>query len=155
MRDRYLRYFRSRRPRPPENGEPETDRTAFEAQIRAAFPPPPVSDALQARVAEICRAAAAPESRGRPAVRNRRLWMRTARWGTLGLAATALAIVWLSGRSDSTVLAAVLHAMAAAPVVHVVGIGDRGTYLEEWIADGAGMALNNQEREKEEILVDD
>src|SRR5205814_9524023 len=101
MRDRYLRYFSSRRPRPPENGETETDRTAFEAQIRAAFPPPPVSDALQARVAEICRTTAAPDSRGRPAARNRRLWMRTARWGTLGLAATALAIVWLSGRSDN------------------------------------------------------
>src|SRR5207244_8780792 len=98
-----------------------------EAPIRAAFPPPPVSGALQARVAEICRAAAAPESRGRPAVRNRRLWMRTARWGTLGLAATALAAIWLSGRSDSTVLAAVLHAMDAAPAIHISVAGDDGT----------------------------
>lgn len=155
MRDRYLRYFRSRRPRPPEHGETETDRPAFEAQIRAAFPLPPVSEALQTRVVEICRAAAAPESRGRPAARNRRLWMRTARWGTLGLAATALAIVWLSGRSESDAVAAVLQAMAAAPVIHVVGTGDRGSRQEIWIADGVGSYLRAQDHEKEETLVDD
>ena len=155
MRDRYLRYFRSRRPRPPENGQPETDRTAFEAQVRAAFPPPPVSDALQARVVEICRAAAAPESRSRPALQNRRLWMRNARWGTLGLAATALGIFWLSGRSESDAVAAVLQAMAAAPVIHVVGTGDLGSRKEIWIVDGVGSYLRAQDHEKEVTLVDD
>jgi hypothetical protein len=98
MRDRNLQFFRSRRP--PEPAEPETDGSALEAQIRAAFPSPAVSDALRARVAGTCRAAAAPDHAGsHPAARNRRLWMRTARWGTLGLAAAALAIVWVSGRS--------------------------------------------------------
>src|SRR5438270_6701518 len=104
MRDLYPRFFRSRRP----PVAPETDETAFEAQVRDAFPRPAVSDALQARVAEVCRAAAAPESQGQWwAGRNRRLWMRTARWGTLGLAAVALAIVWLTGRSDEAAVAAV------------------------------------------------
>jgi hypothetical protein len=82
--------------------------------------------------------------------------MNTARWGTIGLAATAVAIAWLSGRSgDSAAVAAVLQAMASAPVIHVVGIGDRGSRSEEWIADSVGMAYHNRDSEKEEILVDD
>src|SRR3989441_8992219 len=45
--------------------------------------------------------------------------------------------------------------MAAAPVIHAVGTGDRGSYEEIWIADGVGSYVHAQDREKEETVVDD
>jgi hypothetical protein len=103
MRDRYPRFFRSRRP--PEAETRETDGTAFEAQVRAAFPRPAVPDALQARVAELCRAAAAPESQvqGQAAWR-RRLRIRAAEWGVLGLVVVVLVAImaplWSGGARE-------------------------------------------------------
>jgi hypothetical protein len=151
MASRYLRYFRSR------TTNLETDDAILDGQVRAAFPHPETSPALQTRVAELCRAAAAPDSQERGlAAAKRRLWMNAARWGTIGLAATAVTVAWLSGRSgDSAAVAAVLNAMASAPVIHAVGIGDRGSRSEEWIADGVGLAYHSRDSEKEEIMVDD
>jgi hypothetical protein len=158
MRDLYRRFVRLGRRRPPSDPgqEPELIPPALAEEVRAAFPRPEVTDALRSRVAGLCRDAAAPGALDRRPDRwNRRMLMRTARWGSLGLAATALAIVWMSGRSSSDVLAATIHAMEAVPVIHVVSTGDRGGHGEVWVVDGVGSYIHSVGREDQTFDVDD
>lgn len=158
MRNRFLQRYALLRRRPPSDGAPETDLIPahLERQVRAAFPCPEVSDALRSRVAHICAEAVdtAPPGRTRPAW-NRRRWMHTARWASLGVAAAALAVAWMSDRPGAEALAATIRAMESVPVIHVVSRGDRGYRGETWIVNGVGMATHSRQHDLETVIIDD
>ena len=104
MRDRYRHLFARRRP--PSSPEQDVIPPSLEREVQTAFPRAAVSDELRTRVTQICREAveAVPPER-RPFAWNRRGWMRIARWGTLAVAAAALAVIWRGDRPTRQVLA--------------------------------------------------
>jgi hypothetical protein len=118
------------------------------------------SSALQARLVTIAgaseRTRRTPRAAGSaPFARvGDKLGIQTRRWGVAVTAAVLLAVFWSQTQRSTPVLAAVIRATEAAPAVHMVGIGSRGSRIELWWVDHLGSSMRAKRENDEQLDVD-
>jgi anti-sigma factor RsiW len=118
--------------------------------------------ALKARIAAALAASPQPEERTpAPAVSPRsisakeKLRMAATRWGWAMTLAAILAALWVGSPRGGDAVAAAIRATEAAPAVHLVGHGSRGTTVEGWVLAGVGSYIRVEGPGRETIMVDD
>jgi hypothetical protein len=132
--------------------------------VREAFPLSPASEALRARVTEICRPPqTAPRGarRGPPPGGRMRTGIGAAGWGWMGAVVLVLLILIVASRQSPDVLAATIRATEAATALHAIdqrsdGHKETGN-TEIWFVMGVGsyMRQKTPSQNVETVLVDD
>jgi hypothetical protein len=119
-----------------------------------------LSPAQQARIAAMAAATAQtlPACRvadpTRPAASSNKLALQLRRWGVGVVTAALLAFFGAQTKRSTPVLADVIRATEAAPAVHMIGHGSRGSRVELWWVDHVGSSMRATRKHDEQLDVD-